>query len=162
MIWGGLGCLCPQMGKHENPINLHGCISVALKSGLIISLLISVLVLAGLPASAADDAYLKMLEGEAASVELDETGQLKQEEKILIPENSAFDWNGRQLNEDSLPKGLDIEQFETFLQKNFYGTYVFFKKLNSTDKNTVHYRYSQAEKPDLENVRQNVMSLLKQ
>jgi len=150
------------MGKHGYSINLHGCDSVALKSGLIFSLLISVLVVAGLPASAADDAYLKMLEGEAASVELDETGQLKQAEQIQIPENSAFDWNGRDLNEDSLPKGLDMEQFEAFLQKNFYGTYVFFKKLNTTDKNTVHYRYSQADKPDLENVRQNVMTLLKQ
>ncbi|MGD2054052.1 MAG: hypothetical protein PVG45_08080 [Gammaproteobacteria bacterium] len=114
-----------------------------------------------LPVAAADDAYLKMLEGEAASVELDQTGQLH-EEQTKDSASSAFEWNGRELEADSLPKGLDMEQFEMFLQKNFYGTYVFFAKLNTTDKNTVFYRYSQADQPDLENVRQNVMSLHKQ
>ncbi|MGD8934624.1 MAG: hypothetical protein PVF35_07580 [Gammaproteobacteria bacterium] len=114
-----------------------------------------------MPVAAADDAYLKMLEGEAASVELDQIGQLK-EEQTTDSTGSAFEWSGGELEADSLPKGLDMEQFEMFLQKNFYGTYVFFKKLNTTDKNTVFYRYSQAEQPDLENVRQNVMSLHKQ
>lgn len=125
------------------------------------SLLISVSMLIILPVAAADDAYLKMLEGEAASVELDQTGQLH-EEQTKDSASSAFEWNGRELEADSLPKGLDMEQFEMFLQKNFYGTYVFFAKLNTTDKNTVFYRYSQADQPDLENVRQNVMSLHKQ
>ena len=125
------------------------------------SLLISVSMLIFLPVAAADDAYLKMLEGEAASVELDQTGQLH-EEQTKDSASSAFEWNGRELETDSLPKGLDMEQFEMFLQKNFYGTYVFFAKLNTTDKNTVFYRYSQADQPDLVNVRQNVMSLHKQ
>jgi hypothetical protein len=134
---------------------------VALQGLSLSSLLISVSMLVMAPVSAADDAYLKMLEGEAASVELDKTGQLKQEENT-VPEGSAFEWNGRELESDGLPPGLDMKQFEAYLQKNFYGTYVFFKKLNSTDKNTVFYRYSQAEQPDLENVRQNVMTLHKQ
>jgi hypothetical protein len=134
---------------------------VAFKGLRINSLLISVSMLVTVPVAAADDAYLKMLEGEAASVELDQTGQLKEEQTADSP-GSAFEWSGSELEADSLPKGLDMEQFEMFLQKNFYGTYVFFKKLNTTDKNTVFYRYSQAEQPDLENVRQNVMSLHKQ
>jgi hypothetical protein len=135
---------------------------VALKSRLALSLLISVSMLVAVPALAADDAYLKMLEGEAASVELDETGQLKQQQKQQAAESNAFQWTGRELNEDSMPEGLDMDQFEAFLQENFYGTYMFFKKLNTTDKNTVHYRYSKASKPDVENVRQNIMTLLKQ
>jgi hypothetical protein len=134
---------------------------VAFKGLRINSLLISVSMLVTVPVAAADDAYLKMLEGEAASVELDQIGQLKEEQTTGSP-GSAFEWSGGELEADSLPKGLDMEQFEMFLQKNFYGTYVFFKKLNTTDKNTVFYRYSQAEQPDLENVRQNVMSLHKQ
>jgi hypothetical protein len=134
---------------------------VAFKGIRINSLLISVSMLVTVPVAAADDAYLKMLEGEAASVELDQIGQLK-EEQTTDSTGSAFEWSGGELEADSLPKGLDMEQFEMFLQKNFYGTYVFFKKLNTTDKNTVFYRYSQAEQPDLENVRQNVMSLHKQ
>jgi hypothetical protein len=134
---------------------------VAFKDLCINSLLIAFSMLGTLPVAAADDAYLKMLEGEAASVELDQTGQLKEEQTADSP-GSAFEWSGSELEADSLPKGLDMEQFEMFLQKNFYGTYVFFKKLNTTDKNTVFYRYSQAEQPDLENVRQNVMSLHKQ
>jgi hypothetical protein len=113
------------------------------------------------PVIAADDAYLKMLEGEAESVELDKTGQLAQETN-QDSGGGLFEWSGRDLEAEGLPKGLDMERFEAFLQQNFYGTYVFFKKLNSTDKNTVFYRYSQAEQPDLENVRQNVMALHKQ
>ena len=134
---------------------------MAFKVLCIKSLSISVSMLVILPVAAADDAYLKMLEGEAASVELDQIGQLQEEQTKDSPA-SAFEWSGGELEADSLPKGLDMEQFEMFLQKNFYGTYVFFKKLNTTDKNTVFYRYSQAEQPDLENVRQNVMSLHKQ
>lgn len=131
-----------------------------LNSRIFVSVLIPVSIMAGLPVSANDDAYLKMLENEAANVQLDHNGRLEQENKQRSVE-TVFEWNG-EIEERSLPKGLGKEEFETFLQKYYYGTYTFFNKLNSTDKETVYYRYSKADIPGLENVRQNVMALLKQ
>lgn len=128
---------------------------------LVISLLIAGILVAVTPASGVDDAYLKMLEGEAADLQLDNSGQLKKEKPAASRDKNVFEWNGN-LVEEEIPLGLGQEQFEAFLKKNFYGTYVFFNKLNTTDKNTVFFRYSQAVKPDLENVRKNVMVLLKQ
>ncbi len=116
--------------------------------------------LAVMPAVAVDDPYLKMLEAEAAATELDSDGQLKKQDNRKKPATSLF--SGRStLEGEDLPKGLGQQEFEALLEKNFFGTYAFFRKLNSTDKNTVYHRYSKADKPDLENVRQNVMSLLK-
>jgi len=128
---------------------------------LFVSIFIADLMLAAMPARAADDAYMEMLEAETADLRLDQSGQLKKEEKNQGPTNKAFEWNG-ELQGENIPKGLGKDQFEAFLQKNFYGTYMFFNKLNTTDKNTIYYRYSQAAKPDLEKVRHNVMTLLKQ
>jgi hypothetical protein len=101
-----------------------------------------------------------MLEGETANLRLDQSGQLKKKQQQPSAKKT-FEWN-TEMEEEKLPGDLSIEQFEAFLQQYFYGTYVFFNKLNSTDKNTVYYRYSQADKPQLENVRKNVMALLKQ
>lgn len=124
------------------------------------SMFISGLILAAMPVQAADDVYLMMLEGETANLRLDQSGQLKKKQQQPSAKKT-FEWNV-ELEEEKLPGDLSIEQFEAFLQQYFYGTYVFFNKLNSTDKNTVYYRYSQADKPQLENVRKNVMALLKQ
>ena len=128
---------------------------------LLFSIFVSGGIFAAMAAYAADDAYLKMLEGEAQELELDKSGQLQKRDNRQSSTKKTFQWNG-ELEEQALPSGLGMEQFEAFLQQYFYGTYVFFNKLNTTDKNTVYYRYSQAEQPDLENVRKNVMALLKQ
>lgn len=129
------------------------------------SLLIPSLLLAGLTVSAADDAYLKMLEEEAETVELDDSGQLKQgnsdKSATKNPAITMFEWDGTTVKE-GFPKELDQEAFEAFLHKYYYGTYTFFRKLDSTDKNTVYYRYMKDGKPSIENIRQNVMTLLKQ
>ena len=130
---------------------------------LFVNTLITGLISAMTAVHAADDAYLKMLEGEAADVQLDHSGQLKKTTRQKTQHRKLFEWKEGDLGQqNSVPKGLDREQFEAFLQDNFYGTYVFYTKLNSTDRDTVYYRYSKADKPDLENVRQNVMALLKQ
>ncbi|MGB5279311.1 MAG: hypothetical protein WBO73_08715 [Gammaproteobacteria bacterium] len=129
---------------------------------LVVTIVVSGLLSVLMPVQAADDAYLKMLEGEAASVQLDHGGQLKKQEKLKRPDRPLFEWNGELRQENTVPTGLDREQFETFLQKNYYGTYVFYNKLNTNDRDTVYYRYSKADKPGLENIRKNVMALLKQ
>ena len=129
---------------------------------LFVNILITGLISAMTSAHAESDAYLKMLEGEAADVKLDHSGQLKKQAKQPRQPKKLFEWKGDLGQGESVPKGLNRQQFEAFLQENFYGTYVFYTKLNSTDRDTVYYRYSKADKPDLENVRKNVMALLKQ
>lgn len=128
----------------------------------VVKILIAGLVPTLYTAHAEDDAYLKMLEGEAADVQLDHSGQLQKQEKQQVEVRKVFEWKGQVRQQDTVPKGLDVEQFEAFLRENFYGTYVFYSKLNTTDRDTVYYRYSKAEKTDLESVRNNVMALLKQ
>ena len=132
---------------------------MSLNNRIFFSFLVPFAVLAGLPVQAADDDYLKMLEVEAETVQLDDSGQLKPENDPESPV-TTFKWDGT-LNKEDFPKGLDQEAFESFLHKYYFGTYVFFKKLDSTDKNTVYYRYSKEDAPSIEVVRQNVMSLLK-
>ncbi len=129
---------------------------------LVVKILIPGLIVALTAARADNDPYLKMLESEASDVQLDQSGQLQKQEKEQIQADKVFEWKGELRQQDTVPKGLDIEQFETFLRENFFGTYVFYSKLNTTDRDTVYYRYGKAEKPDLENVRKNVMMLLKQ
>lgn len=131
-----------------------------LNSRIFVILLIPASILAGSPVSATDDAYLKMLEGEAENVHLDDSGQLKQADDKQSPV-TTFEWDGAQ-QKDGFPTGFGQDAFEEFLHKYYFGTYVFFKKLNSADKNTVYYRYSKEDTPSIENVRQNVMTLLKQ
>ncbi len=125
------------------------------------------IVLASVHAYATDDAYLKMLEGEAETLELDPSGQLrndaveqtvrKKKQRKQLP---GFGWSGT-LDGDNLPRGLRQDEFEAVLQQNFYGTFLFYKRLNSTDKHTVYYRYSKAESTNLENVRKNILNLIK-
>ncbi len=115
---------------------------------------------AGLPVSAADDAYLKMLDSEAAGVQLDTSGQLKPEEENKESAITTFEWDGA-MEDQGFPSGLGQDAFETFLHKYYYGTFVFFRKLDPADKDTVYYRYSKEASPSIDNVRQNVMTLLR-
>ena len=130
---------------------------------MIIKGLIVLVAFSATVANATDDAYLKMLEGEAEGLELDQKGQLQEEmtrPRVRLKGKDSFGWDSS-IDGDNLPHGLEREQFESILQENFYGTYLFFNKLNSADKQTVYYRYSKAESTDLENVRKNILELLK-
>ena len=122
--------------------------------------------LATSPAFAAEDDYLKMLEGEAASLELDPSGQLVREAEVGAVKSGQHqqDVFRRQvtLDGENLPKGMAQDAFESVLRDNFYGTYLFYQRLNTADRRTVYYRYTKAESTNLENVRKNILELLKQ
>jgi len=117
---------------------------------------------------ASDDAYLKILEGEAESLELDQSGQLNNGEDIATAvrkkkqtrSKKMFGWSGM-LEGDDLPTGLAPEQFESVLEDNFYGTYIFYTMLNSSDKKTIYHWYKTSQSPSLENVRKNILQLRK-
>ena len=118
------------------------------------------------PAFATEDDYLKMLEGEAASLELDPSGQLGREAEAGAAKTGQRqqDVFRRQvtLDRENLPNSMPQDEFESVLRDNFYGTYLFYQRLNSADRRTVYYRYSKAESTNLENVRKNILELLKQ
>jgi hypothetical protein len=115
-------------------------------------------------AVASDDEYLKMLEGEAEDVKLDQSGQLKDTAQI---DNSSsgitktnWKWEG-DLEGDTIPPGLAQDEFATLLKQNFYGTFAFYRKLNSVDQQTVFYHYSQTSPANLDAIRQDILNLLK-
>ena len=126
--------------------------------------LIFIVLLSTFNAQASDNDYLKMLESEAEDVKLDQSGQLKDKEQVS-EENSAitkrnWNWQG-DIDSDALPSGLAQDEFATLLKQNFYGTFVFYRKLNSVDQNTIYYHYKNASPAALEPVRQDILSHLK-
>ena len=141
-------------------------LKMSMRRFIIFNSLVALTVSVAGKAIASDDDYLKMLEGEAQDLVLDQKGQLQEDnaDKVTSKKTTgvrdAFSWQGS-LQGDNLPKGLKREEFESVLQDNFYGTFLFFKKLNSADKQTVYYRYTKAESTNLENVRKNILDLLK-
>lgn len=131
----------------------------------VISLFVAALLTWSTSVVASDDDYLKMLEGEAEDLQLDQSGQLKDKPSVDnrssdTVNNTEWKWEGDVLA-DSLPKGLSHEEFSAVLKKNFYGTFVFYRKLNSVDQQTVHYQYSKSDNPNLDSIRQHILSLLK-
>lgn len=134
-------------------------------SRLIINSLCVSALLFSMNAVATDDAYLRMLEGEAEDVSLDKSGQLKDTEQAdesskegIIKKN--WTWEG-DLEGDILPSGLAQDEFASLLQQNFYGSFVFYRKLNSNDQDTVYYNYTKASPADLDAIRQDVLDHLK-
>lgn len=115
-------------------------------------------------AVASDDEYLKMLEGEAEDAHLDKSGQLKEKEQINTSASGItktnWKWEGDMVG-DNLPLGLAQDEFATLLKQNFYGTFVFYRKLNSIDQQTVYYHYSKTSPAALEPIRQDILNHLK-
>jgi len=138
---------------------------MALSGRFVISILCVYALLFSVKAVATDDAYLKMLEGEAEGVSLDQTGQLK--DTTHMKEVSKADiikkdwaWEG-DLDGDVLPSGLAQNEFATVLKQNYYGSFVFFRKLNSIDQETVYNHYQKAQPANLEVIRQDILNHLK-
>lgn len=114
----------------------------------------------------AEDDYLKMLESEAEDLELDQSGQINDTKRdaVVNKDNitkADWTWDG-ELEGNILPAGLAQNEFASLLKQQFYGTFVFYRKLNSNDQKTVYYHYSKSPKPDLDDVRKDITDRLKQ
>jgi len=138
---------------------------MALSSQSVFNILCIAVLLASFEAVASDDAYLKMLEGEAEDVQLDQSGQLKDKQQTNndttdVITKTNWKWEG-DLEGDALPAGLAQDEFASLLKQHFYGTFVFYRKLNSVDQQTVYYHYTKASKADLDSIRQDILNLLK-
>ena len=105
-----------------------------------------------------------MLEGEAEGVKLDQSGQIQDTGQIEDSSSGItktnWKWEG-DLEGDTIPPGLAQDEFATLLKQNFYGTFAFYRKLNSVDQQTVFYHYSQASPANLDAIRQDILNLLK-
>ena len=114
---------------------------------------------------AADDDYLKMLEGEAEDVKLDQSGQLENKKKSGSVSgdditNTEWKWEG-DVDAEELPTGLAIDEFASLLKQHFYGTFVFYRKLNSNDQKTVYHHYKQATVANVDSIRKDILNQLK-
>ncbi len=119
------------------------------------------LLLGAFNAHASDVDYLKMLENEAAGVVIDQQGKVnKQQQAGSIITKPGWSWDGEIVG-DVLPTGLAQDEFATVLKQHFFGTFVFYRRLNSVDQNTVFYHYTKAATGELEPIREDVLNLLR-
>jgi hypothetical protein len=139
--------------------------SRAVINRVVINSLFFVALMYAFEAGAAEDDYLKMLEGEAEEVTLDQSGQLHEESldtddstKDLTKKN--WKWKGK-LVDNVVPPGLEQDEFATVLKDSFYGSFVFYRKLNSNDRQTVYYHYSQATAAHIDGIRKDILDHLK-
>ncbi|MBE9560503.1 MAG: hypothetical protein IMF15_06910 [Proteobacteria bacterium] len=141
-----------------------GFLMMAFFSRPVFNILCTATLLCSYQAMASDDEYLKMLEGEAEDVKLDQSGQLKDKEQINQDASGItktnWKWEG-DMEGDNLPLSLAQDEFATVLKQNFYGTFVFYRKLNSVDQQTVYYHYSKASPAALDPIRQDILNHLK-
>lgn len=115
--------------------------------------------------SNADDEYLKMLDGEAEDVKLDQSSQIKNKKQIKAVSTDSitktdWKWDG-DLEGDVLPKGLAHDEFAALLKQHFYGTFVFYRKLTSVDQENVYYHYTKSSSANLDSIRENILNYLK-
>lgn len=138
---------------------------MAFSSRYIINILCVLALMFSFKAVATDDAYLRMLEGEAEEVTLDKSGQLTNTEQADSSSKEGLTktnwiWEG-DLEGDVLPPGLAQNEFATLLKQNFYGSFVFYRKLNSLDQKTVYYHYTKASPANLDSIRKDILDHLK-
>ncbi len=124
-----------------------------------------IFLLCGLNAVVSADDYLTMLEAEAKDVKLDQRSQLKDKEQINRNSTDGitktnWKWEG-DLVGDNLPPDLAQDELATLLKQNFYGTFVFYRQLNSVDQYTVYYRYTKSADANLDTVRDDILNHLK-
>ena len=97
----------------------------------------------------ANNSYLDALEAEAAAAPT-ETQQ--------APEKAVSETEAKSLI-NKLPEGLTQTDLEGLLKDGFYGSYMFYNKLTSAQKETVYKQYQ--GDPTLKGVRDKIMELLK-
>jgi hypothetical protein len=87
--------------------------------------------------------YLADLEAEAKSTD------------VQGEPNNEQAWSHKTLGmSDELPKGMTQEEFEKNLQKNYYGSFIFYDKLSQWNKKQVYNTY--VETNDIEQIRREI------
>ncbi len=107
------------------------------------------------------DNYLQGLTSEAGGTRVDDSGQIATRELegdgADEPPESTWDIDSQSL--DILQAGLERDEFEALLKRNYYASYIFYKKLNPTSKSLVYKTYLKT--PTIVVVRNQIISLSK-
>lgn len=97
--------------------------------------------------------YLQELEAEAARTGSEDT----QEQQAA--EEPEWDEDAPQLDSEHIESGLTKQQFETQLEKNFYGSYLFYSALEAGKQQEVYNDYQNAN--DIKSIRNSIKSRMK-
>lgn len=98
-----------------------------------------------------------------ADEKIDQSGQLKvkkQSNKDFTENMLQIHWQG-DLESDVVPQGLAHDELVTVLKERFYGTFVFYRRLNSVDQETVYSHYLKSSSADIDSIRKIIMNHLK-
>lgn len=104
-------------------------------------------------AQAVNKSYLDALEAEAQSGAPVAPSGAGQETGMAVPAKKAKTLINK------LPEGLSQADMEVLLKDGFYGSYMFYNKLDNTQKETVYKEYQ--ANPSIKGVRDKIMELLK-
>jgi hypothetical protein len=131
----------------------------------VFKILTVIFILCAFSVTASADDYLDMLEAEAEDVKLDQSSQLQSKKQINKDSTDGitktnWKWEG-DLVGDELPLNLAQDEFATLLKQNFYGTFVFYRKLNTVDQRTVYYHYTKSLPAKLDSIRDDILSHLR-
>lgn len=119
------------------------------------------LLLAGIGMSAvshgADDDYLRALQAETQALTSGEAARTAPAAQASKPQQ-GWSATGQELGEE-LPPNLSQEQFEAALKSSYFGTFMFYTKLNDKDKAAVYEAYQ--TNGQIANIRDTITNLLK-
>lgn len=124
-------------------------------------LLLVLLLGLGIPTSLyADDAYMDAINAEADQLSVDPRSTDKKRD-VQAKDFSQNGWsNQAQSMDQDLPPRLKRNEFEEALKTSFYGSYMFYKRLDEQDQFEVYDLYTQ--NPSIELVRKRIMDLKKE
>ena len=108
----------------------------------------------------AEDAYMDAINAEAEGLAVD-PGTQSDNQKTQVPGSSftgGWDSDGQSLGE-GLERGLDQVDFEDALEEGYYGSYIFYKNLNTVKQNKVYKAYEQGA--DIDGLRELIIQLKK-
>lgn len=107
----------------------------------------------------AADPYMDALNAEADSVAVDPASE-KQETNVLDQAPTLGGWSNQDQSMSlDLPANLEREDFEESLKLNFYGSYMFYNRLDEINQAKVYEFYQ--SNPTIEPVRERIMELKK-
>ena len=104
------------------------------------------------------DAYLRALEGEAGNLSVDENTRAQGDSSTLSSGDNAGNNSGA--IPDGFAAGLSFQQFEQMLERNYIGSFLFYKRLSGGQKESVYATYQRS--PDPGAVREQILNLSKQ
>ncbi|MBL7003947.1 MAG: hypothetical protein ISR69_07980 [Gammaproteobacteria bacterium] len=114
--------------------------SLRLQTDFCLSCLLFLIIGANSVSAQSNNDYLNALDGEASDLKLDNQTKSKKEKAYNpIPQNSANSLGSSVA--DGLPADLSLDDFIATIKSNYFGTYIFMKRLSSEQKFEVYNFY---------------------